>query len=247
MTVDNHSSSDSSEPSVEISCRNTKERKILKILVLGEVSVGKTSLIKRYVHNFFSQHYRATIGVDFALKHLVWEDESVILLQLWDIAGQERFESMNRVYYKGAVGSFILTDASNPDSFKSAIRWKKDFDTKVTMEDGQPSPSILLVNKCDIEKVGIASDIVQLHSFAQENGFLAWAYVSAKENIGIDDASKNLIRKVLERMESNEQTELVEGNQTIDRSDVKVLTKTTAVDLASGRPQDARESSGCSC
>lgn len=56
--------------------------------MIGELGTGKTSIIKRYVHQFFSQHYRATIGVDFALKVLSWDQNTVIRLQLWDIAGK---------------------------------------------------------------------------------------------------------------------------------------------------------------
>lgn len=59
----------------------------------GELGTGKTSFIKRYVHQFFSQNYRATIGVDFALKVLNWDQSTIIRLQLWDIAGQERLVS----------------------------------------------------------------------------------------------------------------------------------------------------------
>lgn len=61
---------------------------LYKLLVIGDLGVGKTSIIKRYVHQNFSSHYRATIGVDFALKVLQWDPETVVRLQLWDIAGE---------------------------------------------------------------------------------------------------------------------------------------------------------------
>lgn len=66
-----------------------KREYLYKVLVIGELGTGKTSFIKRYVHQFFSQNYRATIGVDFALKVLNLGD-LVVRLQLWDVAGQER-------------------------------------------------------------------------------------------------------------------------------------------------------------
>lgn len=82
------------------------------MIVIGEVATGKSALIKRYVHNFFGSkaHYRATLGVDFQLKMLKFNDEMDIRLQLWDIAGQERFSSMTRAYYKGAVGAVVVFD-----------------------------------------------------------------------------------------------------------------------------------------
>lgn len=72
---------------------------LFKILVIGELGTGKTSIIKRYVHKFFSQHYRATIGVDFALKSLEWDSNTVIRLQLWDIAGEHNNTYVNKNYF----------------------------------------------------------------------------------------------------------------------------------------------------
>lgn len=74
----------------------TKKEHLYKILVIGDLGTGKTSFIKRYVHKFFSNSYRATIGVDFALKVIPWDESTIVRLQLWDIAGQERFGNMTR-------------------------------------------------------------------------------------------------------------------------------------------------------
>lgn len=75
-------------PSTSKNLGNFKGEYLYKILVIGELGTGKTSLIKRYVHQFFSEHYRATIGVDFALKVINYDANTIIRLQLWDIAGQ---------------------------------------------------------------------------------------------------------------------------------------------------------------
>ena len=135
-----------------------------KILVIGDLGAGKTSIIKRYVHRFFTQHYRATIGVDFALKVLNWDENTLIRLQLWDIAGkilptcsekkneiyisgQERYGNMTRVYYKEAVGAFIVFDVTRVNTFESVAKWKSDLDSKVQLSDGSPIPCVLLANK----------------------------------------------------------------------------------------------------
>lgn len=80
--------------------------------MIGEVAAGKSALIKRYVHNYYGNkaNYRATVGVDFQLKIIKFNEDLEIRLQLWDIAGQERFSSMTRAYYKGAVGAVIVFD-----------------------------------------------------------------------------------------------------------------------------------------
>lgn len=172
---------------------------LFKLLVIGELGTGKTSFIKRYVHQYFSQHYRATIGVDFALKVLNWDDNTLIRVQLWDIAGQERFGNMTRVYYKEAVGAFLVFDVNSPQTFNAIIKWKHDLDTKVCLADGNPIPCLLLANKCDSPKEGPAANPEALDKFARDNNFCGWFYTSAKENINVEEASKFLVGKILQR------------------------------------------------
>jgi Ras-related protein Rab-32 len=87
------------------------------------------------------------IGVDFALKVINVDDNTMVRLQLWDIAGQERFYNMTRVYYKDAVGCFIVFDVTRASTFEAVIKWKDDLDSKVTLQDGSPIPCVLLANK----------------------------------------------------------------------------------------------------
>uniref|UniRef100_A0A1B6CA05 Ras-related protein Rab n=1 Tax=Clastoptera arizonana TaxID=38151 RepID=A0A1B6CA05_9HEMI len=175
-----------------------KRECLYKILVIGELGTGKTSIIKRYVHQFFSQHYRATIGVDFALKVLNWDQNTIIRLQLWDIAGQERFGNMTRVYYKEAVGAFIVFDVTRSATFDAVLKWKQDLDAKVQLADGGSIPCVLLANKCDQQKEGIVNNPARMEEYCKENNFSGWFETSAKENINIDDAAKNLVSQILQ-------------------------------------------------
>eukprot|EP00128_Syssomonas_multiformis_P012651 Colp12_sorted_trinity150504_noHs@10134 len=177
---------------------------LFKVLVVGDIGSGKSSIIKRFVHNVFSIHYKATIGVDFASKVINWDSESVVRLQLWDIAGQERFGNMTRVYYKEAVGAFIVYDVTRNNTFEAVQKWKADIDAKVTLPDGSPVPVILLGNKSDLMKdgSGLRSN-QQMERFCEEHGFQGWFHTSAKENINIDKSVRALVAKILENDHSN--------------------------------------------
>ncbi|XP_052827172.1 ras-related protein Rab-32B isoform X3 [Octopus bimaculoides] len=199
-----------------------KKEHLYKILVIGELGTGKTSIIKRYVHQFFSQHYRATIGVDFALKVISWDADTLIRLQLWDIAGQERFGNMTRVYYKEAVGAFVVFDVTRVPTFEAVVKWKNDLDSKVQLPDGSNIPCVLLANKCDQTKEGLVNNTEQMDDFCKEKGFLSWFETSAKENINIDEAARFLVGQILKNdqnmntgstEEDKERIQLANANQ----------------------------------
>lgn len=197
---------------VQTSQRNSEH--LFKVLVVGEASTGKTSFIKRYVHQFFSRAYKATIGVDFALKTLQYDANTLVRLQLWDIAGQERFGSMTRVYYKDAVGAFLVFDVNRPKTFESVMRWKSDLDTKVSLSDGSNIPCLLLANKCDLVQ-RTEKDEEMLREFAKQNGFIGCLYTSPKDNINIEQAAKVLIREIMRRQGNIEKDDTDRGDTII--------------------------------
>lgn len=179
---------------------------LYKVLVVGDVSTGKTSFIKRYVHNIFSASYKSTIGVDFALKAIMWNDHTNIRLQLWDIAGQERFSNMTRVYYKDAVAAFVVFDVLRPSTFESVKKWKQDIDNKIKLPNTDDNiPVILLANKIDLldpveDKENIDNMKETLDKICKDCGFLTWFEISAKKNIGINEAANALIEEILDKI-----------------------------------------------
>lgn len=183
---------------------------LFKVLVVGDIGTGKTSIIKRYVHGIFSNHYKATIGVDFALKVINMDANTVVRLQLWDIAGQERFGNMTRVYYKEAVGAFIVFDVTRVSTFEAVQKWKHDIDSKVHLPNGDKVPVVLLANKCDLAKEGLVKNSKEMDDYCGEKGFVGWFETSAKENLNINQAAEFLVQKIIE----NDQGQIAQETDT---------------------------------
>jgi len=139
--------------------------------------------------------YKATIGVDFCLKEIQWNKNTTVNLQLWDIAGQERFANLTRMYYKEARGAFVVFDVTRESTFKAILKWKADIDAKVTLPNGNVIPVVLLANKCDL------STNVDLDQFCKDYGFVKWFLTSAKEDIGIKEAATFLAQTILDNDE----------------------------------------------
>ncbi|XP_046625875.1 ras-related protein Rab-32-like isoform X2 [Neodiprion virginianus] len=169
----------------DVPLSNLGQKELLfKFLIIGDYGVGK-----------FSSNYKITIGADFAIKTLDWDPHTKINLQLWDIAGHERFGYMTRVYYKYALAAALVFDISRIATFQSVKKWLVDLREKITLPDGSNIPVVLLANKCDIEHSAIPNE--QIVKFCKENSIGSWYITSAKENVNIDEAIRYLVENVI--------------------------------------------------
>jgi len=116
-----------------------------KLVFLGDQSVGKTSIITRFMYDTFDSTYQATIGIDFLSKTMYLEDRTV-RLQLWDTAGQERFRSLIPSYIRDSSVAIIVYDITNRSSFLNTVKWIDD----VRSERGSDVIMMLVGNKTDL-------------------------------------------------------------------------------------------------
>ena len=119
---------------------------LLKYIIIGDSSVGKSNILLRYVHNSFNPEFLTTIGVEFGAKNIEI-NKKIFKIQIWDTAGQENFRSITRAYYKNSVCALIVYDITNRSSFENIISWIEDC-------KGQSPKSIFIFlfgNKNDLE------------------------------------------------------------------------------------------------
>lgn len=118
----------------------------LKVVMMGDGAVGKTSLVLRYTQNTFSPEYKQSLGASFAVRDLEVEDQNVKLV-IWDVAGQPSFRQVRRHYYSGAHGALLVFDVTEPRTFMTLQNWYNDFRNVV------PHGAIILIgNKVDLEE-----------------------------------------------------------------------------------------------
>nr|XP_020769241.1 ras-related protein Rab-23 [Odocoileus virginianus texanus] len=116
----------------------------IKMVVVGNGAVGKSSMIQRYCKGIFTKDYKKTIGVDFLERQIQVNDEDVRLM-LWDTAGQEEFDAITKAYYRGAQACVLVFSTTDRDSFDAVSSWRE----KVVAEVGD-IPTALVQNKIDL-------------------------------------------------------------------------------------------------
>lgn len=160
-----------------------------KICMLGAFSVGKTSLVQRFVKSIFSDKYLTTVGVKIDKKTVEVGAQQVDLL-LWDIYGEDQFQSVQSSYVRGASGYFLVVDGTRRATLTTA------FDILKRMKaDIGDIPFILLFNKADLEDEWEIDDNT-IEDLSKEG--ITMLKTSAKTGIGVEDAFLRLAEKTLE-------------------------------------------------
>jgi len=166
-----------------------KDVTLVKLLMVGESGVGKSSLLTRFVDDTFNPSFVATIGIDFRIR-IVEVGGVRVKLQVWDTAGQERFRSITAAFYRNAMGVVLAYDSTNLSSFSMLPSWLDSIRSRAI-----PGAILMLVaTKCDTDKRVVTTE--QGEAFAAEHG-LMFVETSAKENTNVDACFTNLASEVL--------------------------------------------------
>jgi Ras-related protein Rab-7A len=176
-----------------------RQKALLKIIVLGDSNVGKTSVLTQYVKNKFSEKFKATIGADFLPKDVMLDDK-MVQLQIWDTAGQERYQSLGLSFFRGADALVIVFDVTNKKSFGSLDSWKENFLHARDPAEPEKFPIIVLGNKIDmVDQRRVSRENAE--EWCKKEGISPSEYfeVSAKENTNIAQAFQAVAKLAIAR------------------------------------------------
>ncbi|KAL0074559.1 P-loop containing nucleoside triphosphate hydrolase protein [Phycomyces blakesleeanus] len=166
----------------------------LKLLLIGNSNVGKSSLLLRFTDDTFlpQEEVSATIGVDFKVNMMQVDGQSY-KLTIWDTAGQERFRTLTSSYYRGAQGVILVYDVSNRETFDALHTWWNEVNTYCSSPD---VVKMIVGNKVDKE----SSRVVSHREGSELARKLQSLFVecSAKTNMGVKEAFEELVIKIIE-------------------------------------------------
>ena len=179
-----------------------------KIVLIGDMQVGKTSIRERYMGEGFPTHYMPTLGADFSIKDIDLETAKIRWM-IWDLAGHHTFSVVRERYYYGAVGALVVYDITNKESFDHIPLWIDEF--WKNSFNNKKFPILLIGNKIDLEwkrkvmEEQIAEYLEKLNQECHSYGFhVDHIYTSAKNNININDAFKKFAQILIDFVSKTE-------------------------------------------
>ena len=171
----------------------------IKVVILGEGRVGKTSILERHFKNTFDAGQKSTVNSAFFEKTIKMKDGRTVKFKFWDTAGQEKFDAVQSMYYRDSSGAILVYDLTNKDTFTKVEKWIKEIKATVTGEIS----FIICGNKFDlVDKEVIDEQNKETLSFCQKYN-LKHFFTSAKTNYNIPEAFDHLTKKIIESMPKN--------------------------------------------
>jgi small GTP-binding protein len=158
-----------------------------KVCLLGSFSVGKTSLIKRFVESIFNDKYITTIGVKIDKKTLSISNKEITLM-IWDLEGEDDYTKINTSYLRGSSGYILVADGTRPDTLKVSLAIHESIQSLLG-----PTPAVLAMNKSDIEDQWLITPQAITHVYQD----LTLIKTSAKSGENVDKLFSLLSQKIL--------------------------------------------------
>ena len=174
----------------------------LKIILVGDVSVGKTSIVARYINNSFNDDYKCTISAEQNTKIIKEDDNNSIRLNIWDTAGQEKFRSLTRQYFLDCQGAIIVFDITKRNSFKSIDEWIED----IKNYGNKDTEIIIIGNKSDLSG---EREITMNEIQNKLNDEYLYFEVSAKSGNNISLAFDKMKKAILEKRKIDEEIDMI--------------------------------------
>lgn len=166
----------------------------IKLVLLGDMAVGKTSIALRFARGTFENNYKQTIGASF-VKRIVEINDCVINFQIWDTAGQERYMALVPMYLRGAQVALIVYDVTEKDSFRCIEKWLLALDAYA-----EDTHMVIVANKCDLD---VVVPMEEAEEFAKERN-LRFINVSAKTGMNIDKLFNDIGADIVEKIKQRE-------------------------------------------
>ena len=184
----------------------------LKVILVGNVSTGKTSIVDRYINNTFRVKIKATISPNFQYK-LIKKNGIIYRLHFWDIPGQDRNPTLTSVFCRDAQGFVFCCDALVEKSRNDILVWKKSLQDFLDISN---IPLIIMENKCDLlgkEEEDYNKDIDKLKQFCEENNFSGAFRTSALNGYNIENAMNFLVDEIITALKVEEENNINKNSE----------------------------------
>ena len=172
-----------------------------QLLIIGDSTVGKTSILSRFANGTFNSNYLATVGLDNFTKDETIDDKNV-RIKIWDTAGQERYKALTKGFFRNAEGIMIVYDVTNQESFENLKNWIQSIKDNMGNDFLERIPVVIIGNKIDSDEREIKTEDAE--SFSKQQNY-PYFETSAKTGENIDNTIRFLVKKVIDVNSDNKE------------------------------------------